>query len=234
MSPTSFLMRVIRNLSFFVLIFAIFWIPLNCWRILCTLSCFLFFCCLWILVSSSCWCLSPQPSPFLSIFFLFSMRALSSSSFLLTCSSLCHAVVVMCCCSSSLTAFCFSAAAMYSVGLFVFLRSVPLPHACFVNLFSSSAYLRASSWARSVNTWVSLASVVSACIVHRVLLRRLSFRFGSSFWISSWAPRSFGSSTTASSEYHACWILTTRAFQRSHFRILRQEQVGRWNHPRWS
>ena len=105
--------------------------------------------------------------------------------------------------------------------------------ACFVNLFSSSAYLRESSWARSVNTWVSLASVVSACIVHRVLLRRLSFRFGSLFWISCSAPRSLGSSTTASSKHHACWILPARAFQRSHFRIFRQAQVGRWNHPRW-
>ena len=219
---------------FLVLIFAIFWIPLNCWRILCTLSCF------FVLLLSLNPCLIFLLMSFTSAFtFFVHILSFFDESFelffflLLTCSSLCHAVVVMCCCSSSLTCFCFAAAAMYSVGLFVFCVRC---HCRMLVLWTCSQVqqkIRASSWARSVNTWVSLASVVSACFVHRVLLRRLSFRFGSSFWISSWAPRSLGSSTTASSKHHACWILPARAFQRSHFRIHRQEQVGRWNHPRW-
>ena len=220
--------------SFFpVLVFAIVLIPLNCSRILCTVSCFLFFCCLWILVWSSCWCHSPGNSHFLSIFFLFRWELWA---FLLFSVNLFFSLW---CCRSHVLLLCFSYRLLFCCCrdvlscLFFFLRKVPLPHACFVNLFSSSAYLRESSWARSVNTWVSLASVVSACIVHRVLLRRLSFRFGSLFWISCSAPRSLGSSTTASSKHHACWILPARAFQRSHFRILRQAQVGRWNHPRW-
>ena len=41
------------------------------------------------------------------------------------------------------------------------------------------------------------------------------------------APHSFGSSTTVSYKYQACWILPERVFQRGHFLIRHQVQVGR-------
>ena len=110
MSPTSFLMHVIRNLSFlswYLRSFGFLW-TVGEFSALCRV--FLFFCCLWILVWSSCWCLSPGPSPFSHILSFFVESFELFFFFLLTCSSLCHAVVVMCCCSSSLTAFCFAAA----------------------------------------------------------------------------------------------------------------------------
>ena len=136
MSPTSFLMRVIRNLSP-VLLFSSVLIPLNCSRILCTVSCFFVLLlslnpCLIFLLMSFAWAFTFQSYSFffrweLWAFLLFSVNLFFSlsccrSRVLLLCFSY---LLLFCCCHRCTQLWCFSCPVF-----FVFLRSVPLPHVC--------------------------------------------------------------------------------------------------------